>query len=550
MLKSTRILGCAVLCLCLGLVSCQQDPKSVSYHFDSESGSESNAGTSPSSPWKSLEQLQHVNLRPGDKILLASGSEFDTPLTLKNVHGTSGQPIVIGSYGGKERPQINTRGALNAILIQNSSFIEVSDLAVSALMGDEANPPKGMRCGIFVTTTDSGAYNHIHLTNIAVSNVFFEPEGHSRSPEEVRTPNGTQSYGWGIRVINNTKHAIIDDLKIVGCSVENVGHTGIKLTSRQGDGDYGITNLVISDNTVQRTGGPGIQMSGVQHGHIFNNTVDHSGSNDDSRKWGRGSGLWTWGSDRVLIEKNRFTNANGPKDSAGAHIDFNCSNVVMQYNFSANNAGGFCEILGNNYNCSYRYNISVNDGHRDKAGRRGMQEGKTFWLSGFSGKNRERRGPFNSYFYNNTIYVSDGIVPKMAIDRKAKGVLIANNIFHLEGDARVVKGDQWNPQTEGEWKVTDVVFRSNLFLHDSSWPKNLRLQDEDPMYGNASFAVAGGLSMADYTPQNVEMIKDQGVIVPRLAMDTVGLVYGLELERDILGNSISGTPDIGAIELP
>ena len=58
--------------------------------------------------------------------------------------------------------------------------------------------------------------------------------------------------------------------------------------------------------------------------------------------------------------------ANGPADSAGCHIDFNCDNVIVQYNLSVSNAGGFIEILGNNYNCSYRYNVSVNDGHRIK----------------------------------------------------------------------------------------------------------------------------------------------------------------------------------------
>ena len=109
--------------------------------------------------------------------------------------------------------------------------------------------------------------------------------------------------------------------------------------------------------------------------------VHSSGSNDDSRKWGRGSGLWTWGSSDIIIEHNHFLHANGPADSAGCHIDFNCSNVVVQYNFSAYNAGGFCEILGNNYNCAYRYNISVNDGHRVKGENRAFQEGKTFWLS-------------------------------------------------------------------------------------------------------------------------------------------------------------------------
>ena len=122
-------------------------------------------------------------------------------------------------------------------------------------------------------------------------------------------------------------------------------------------------------------------------------------------------------------------NANGPADSAGVHIDFNCSDVIIQYNYSANNAGGFCEILGNNYNCAYRYNISVNDGHRMKGQNGAFQQGKTLWLSGFVGKGNERNGPFNSYIYNNTIIASEKIISKYAIDRASSGVLIKNNIF-------------------------------------------------------------------------------------------------------------------------
>ena len=38
---------------------------------------------------------------------------------------------------------------------------------------------------------------------------------------------------------------------------------------------------------------------------------------------------------------------------------------MFQYNYSYNNEGGFAEVLGDNINCGYRYNISVNDGYRE-----------------------------------------------------------------------------------------------------------------------------------------------------------------------------------------
>ena len=54
--------------------------------------------------------------------------------------------------------------------------------------------------------------------------------------------------------------------------------------------------------------------------------------------------MWTWGSTLGLIEKNKFQNANGPADSAGCHIDFNCKDIVVQHNLSKNNAGGLTTL--------------------------------------------------------------------------------------------------------------------------------------------------------------------------------------------------------------
>ena len=49
-------------------------------------------------------------------------------------------------------------------------------------------------------------------------------------------------------------------------------------------------NIIVSDNKLRRTGGPSIQFSRVENLHVFGNDVKYSGSPDDGRKWGRGSG--------------------------------------------------------------------------------------------------------------------------------------------------------------------------------------------------------------------------------------------------------------------
>jgi hypothetical protein len=504
-------------------------------------------------PFTSFDEINNLELLSGDSILLATGTKTEGSLILKNVNGTEAKPIVVSSYNPGvqndiQKAIIDAKGFANGILLENCSYIEVHNLTITANAGgmeSTAGKTPEMRCGILVQTSNPGTYENIVLSNLVIKDIFYEERGFKRGANEVNSANGTQKYGWGIRFINNTDGAILKDLEISDCEINNTAHTGLKFTAK----NHGIENILVSNNRVTETGGPGIQMSGVKNGMVDGNFVDSSGSNNDSRKWGRGSGLWTWGTINVVIQHNFFLNANGPGDSAGCHIDFNCSDVVVQYNLSANNAGGFCEILGNNYNCAYRYNISVNDGHRVKGVDGAFQEGKIYWLSGYVGSNQKPKGPFNSYFYNNTIYTKNEIAANFAVAKSSEGILIANNIFHIEGESKLVAGDQYMPETIGSAPIENYIFENNLYLAESNWPKEVLVQDQNPLIGNPEFRNKGGLKREDYIPVNISMIKNKGIEIPKIAGDDIGLRIGLKAEYDILGNKIMGNPDMGAIEV-
>jgi hypothetical protein len=520
------------------------------YYVHPDLGSDTNTGTSISRPFKTLRKLSSLTFQPKDSIFLAAGYTFRGSLMLKNIHGKPGQPIAITSYGKRapdSKATIDAKGYSNAILLENCSFIEVSDLTVTA-NGGSISPIEekatGMRCGVLILASAAGQYEHFRLSNLTVKNIFYDKPGFVRGKGEVNTANGTQPYGWGIRLISEAG-SILNKIEVTGCDISNTGHTGLKFTGKS----HSIKNIYIAGNRITDTGGPGMQMSGVERGIVRNNYVDGSGSTKDSRNWGRGSGLWTWGTREVIIEKNTFMNANGPGDSAGCHIDYNCSDVVVQYNLSANNAGGFCEILGNNYNCAYRYNISVNDGYRTKGKNGAFQEGKIFWLSGYIGNDRKPKGPYNSYFYNNTIYVRAGLRSQVAISASASGILIANNIFYIEGESKLVEGDQLKAETAGTTEMSNSIFRNNLYLKQSNWPEAAFLQDTNPYIGDPGFKNKGGWRIEDYIPDNQSLVKDKGIVIPKLPNDGVGLKAGLRAERDILDRKINGKPDLGAIEL-
>lgn len=514
------------------------------YYFHPTKGNDQNDGTSRTKAFRSLAKVSQLSLVAGDRILLAAGETFFGSLQLKNVRGTSPLPITVESVSWNESGTasmalIDVKGLREGILIEDCSYLTIRSISITGNGYSEKDSTSGMRTGVMIRT-DNKAMKGITLDGIVVRDVFYENPGYTRAKGEVATANGTERYGWGIRLVNSLDESMMEHIVIRNCTIENVSHTGIKLTGK----GRNIQHVRIFNNKVLRTGGPGIQMSNVRFIYVAENTVQYSGSVDDTRKWGRGSGLWTWSASNVIIERNTFMHANGPGDSAGAHIDYNCDNIILQYNFSAHNAGGFCEILGNNYNCAYRYNISVNDGHRVKGQDGAFQEGKTFWLSGYQG-NKERKGPVNTYFYNNTIYVSEKILSKIAIDNRSEGVLIANNIFFIPGESTMVKGDQYKPDDDGRSPVARVFFKHNLFLKSGSWPSEALITDAAPRYGDPGFKKPGGLSPEDYIPTNKTI--GRGIEIPFLPGDDFGLIHGLVLKMDILGNPITGAPGFGAI---
>lgn len=542
-----------IIVICLGVIGfgIVDIGYAANYYVHPVKGNDCNDGKSMITAIKTLEKASQIQLKPGDRLLLAAGEDHKGTLELIDLSGWLKKPIIVESYAWEDRKSdkpahIDGKGYGQALLIRNCRHLQIRGLHITANGYTNEKDTNDMRCGILITTSGKIRTGDILLKDIKVSDVFYENPGYIRDPEEVRSPNGTEPYGFGIRLIAGSYPSHIDNVRIEDCVIENVEHTGIKLTGENPRSN--ISHIKINGNKVTRTGGPGIQMSRVRYVHVAANEVTYSGSNDDSRKWGRGSGLWTFGSSHVLIENNRFLYANGPGDSAGAHIDFHCDNIIVQYNFSAYNIGGFFEVLGNTNNCTYRYNISVNDGARVKGENGAFQEGKIFWLSGYQG-NAPRKPPINIYFYNNTVYVGKDIETKFAIERGTEGLLIANNIFYIEGDSRRVNDDQSSWEKPLDKSLERLVFRNNLYLRPDNWPEIIPIQDTNPFIGDPDFISKGGLNPSDYIPRNKGMVKDKGIKIPHIPGDIFGLMLGVNPDKDILGNTVDEIPDIGALEV-
>ena len=74
-------------------------------YYVSNSGSDSNPGTSESLPWKSLDKVNAFTFSPGDQILFKRGDKWSGSIVV-STFWTVENPIIFGAYGTGEKPII------------------------------------------------------------------------------------------------------------------------------------------------------------------------------------------------------------------------------------------------------------------------------------------------------------------------------------------------------------------------------------------------------------------------------------------------------------
>ena len=83
----------------------------TTYYVSSLKGNDANSGTEENTPFKSLDKINEITLKPGDRVLLEKGSVFNDQYLHIKGSGTEDQYIEVSTYGeDSERPVINTNG--------------------------------------------------------------------------------------------------------------------------------------------------------------------------------------------------------------------------------------------------------------------------------------------------------------------------------------------------------------------------------------------------------------------------------------------------------
>ncbi len=101
---------------------------SAEAYYVSNSGKDSNAGTTPETAWQTINKVNKFNFSPGDRILFKRGDEWREQLTIPS-SGRSGNPIVFDAYGSGARPIINGSNLVTNWKQVNNSQVWQSSLS-------------------------------------------------------------------------------------------------------------------------------------------------------------------------------------------------------------------------------------------------------------------------------------------------------------------------------------------------------------------------------------------------------------------------------------
>lgn len=250
-------------------------PCSAATYYVSNAGSDSNSGTSASTPWATLAKVNATPFKPGDTIALQRGSTWAE--TLKITHsGTADKVIQYVSYGSNPvAPTITgTNASSYAVDVNSASYIRLTHL------------------------TTSHALDGLH-TN-CVNNVEID---HVTS--EYNADSGILIAGGALCRSNN--------LTVQSSMFDNNYNNGI-IDIISGD-NIVVQNNLVYDNYAAFAYGAGIRFVTYNEArqtnvHVVNNKVFHNGRKLPSIPVNSGNGIHmdTMGDGMVLSGNNSYDN--------------------------------------------------------------------------------------------------------------------------------------------------------------------------------------------------------------------------------------------------
>ena len=531
----------------------------TTYYVSTLDGNDSNDGLSENKAFYSLEKINEIELQPGDRVLLESGSVFTDGFLHIKGSGSEEAPIEIDKYGEGSNPRIDTNGqgiwyqdygkqlgnakhkykgyVSSSILLYDVEYIHIRNLEITNKAVDieaKYNSVNTMnRTGVAAVAQNKGTIDHIYLDSLnihdVVGNVYDKHMNNGGIYFTVFKP--TNEATTGISRYN--------DIKIENSTVNNVNRWGIavgytaywdKFTTAEISDEtiakYGSTGIEIRNNYIKDVGGDSITTMYADRPIVEYNVSDGAARQINTTDYsetdfGRvAAAIWPWKTKNAIFQYNEAFDTSLNQDGQAWDADYG-DGTIYQYNYSHNNGGGavmFCGIQA--VNSVFRYNISEND------------------LSGVL----NIPGNPDAKIYNNTFYIKEG-VPFIRPGMAGGTAVVENNIIYNSG---ATKQEDWTREN------SKVTYSNNLYYNYS----NLPTSDTAAITADPKF-VDPGNGPTEYTgktPSSTEKITNDLSAFDgyKLASDSPAINKGKIIANngglDFFGNEVVGIPDIGAYE--
>ena len=580
----------------------------TTYYVSSTHGDDGNAGTDQGHPWKTLDKVNAIatDLKPGDSVLLERGSTFqDQYLHIKDTSGTADAPITIADYGdASAKPVIAANGVKgsrwyqnyrasvgnhqnkgtvsSAILLKDVSYITVKNLEITNDDPDVYDPidtwkwtdtadsdgtkldrsaDRMDRTGVAGIAENGTTMSHVTLEGLNIHDVdgniynkHMANGGIYFMAHYARENKSAADNTWLQNHISRFDHItiknnIVKDVDRWGIAVGYTAYLNF-IDAAWGDGSidddliakYGQTNVTIENNYVKGAGGDAITLMYCDRPVIqYNvgdsvskhmNDVDYPHDREHGGRYGGwvAAGIWPWRCKDPIFQYNEMYNnlnsEHGNGDGQAWDADYG-DGTLYQYNYSYGNSFASLMIC-NQYaiNTTFRYNISQND-------RRGVFD-------------LPSNGPGN-HIYNNTVYIGkDSAVLTGRSNSQAK---FENNIFINATDTK--KTETWNRGNQHGGQTYDNNMYVNYANKPASDSNAVEVADVATVLANAGHAPSApkangsvygrsGSEFDGYKPVDNSPAINAGKVISDM--------NDYAVTNDFFGNTIKGTPDLGAVE--
>ena len=392
-------------------------------------GDDSNTGSSETHPWRSIDRVNAAQLLPGDSAWFQADQTFSGNLCLADVRQSSrhtSSVVTIGSYGSG-RATIDA-GSGAGFIAKNRGSVHLVNLNFVGA-GALENTTSGI---LFINTLLGNAkFGDIRIHRVDVSGFKYSGINFVAQPTDM---------SWsGFR-----------DVKITNTTSHDNGNAGISCIGAWNPAQkgYAHADFYIGNCSAYRNvgipdkgshSGSGIVLAQVD-GAIIEHCRAYENGNLNNYEGGGPVGIWAWDANRVVIQFNEshHNRTGSSKDGAGFDLDGGVTNSVVQYNYSHDNDGAgylLAQFEGARpfYGNVLRYNLSVNDGRRNRYG------GIHLWSTGANG------GITDTTFYANSVYTAQSADGNpAAVDCSSEGIRnirFYNNCFQTDGKAILVRGE-------------------------------------------------------------------------------------------------------------